>query len=324
MAMTEILVVLGALVAQEGTIPLRPAPSSALALDVAEAVGATVQKVALALDESISAMEGQALQAALLGTGLFELVEEAQASAVIDVRRIDANALLVTITDRAGKRLWVGRGNWPAQDHSQTDPEDAGPDAQTDEVRLEKVLAYRRHRLTVRPTAPTYLPTTPIGSGVGWAFNTSFDRAHGWRTGLGGVAPVLKGEDWEIVRGAAELISEEELALMVGDTALGSQIQQRGFWPRVLSGAGFGAGAVAGLGSGIWLYNQGRKQRSLGISLVTLGIASAAIAVVFPVAGHGHALTPTRAQEMCDQHNAQRRQELKLEPEDLVRFAGVD
>lgn len=298
-------------------------PATALSLDIAEAIGATVRSLAIAPDATLSADERATLTEALRKTGLFQLGEPV-AQATITVSRVDPEMLLVTVSAADGRRLWVGHSRWPSRVPDPTTAGSAVPSA--DEDLYGRVLAYRRGRLEVRQVVhESWAP--PLMFNADGAFY--LDRRPGWGTGYATMAPYPTfTPDWGIVRGGVDVLDETDLAKLLQDDGLMRSIQEARFWPRVWWGVGFGAVGVAGLGAGSWLTwfahgdnaNVRRDQRAVGVSLLTIGVASTVLALLFPTIGMGHTMSPSDAQARADGYNTQLRQSLGLRPDDLARF----
>ncbi len=282
----------------------RPAPPAAIALSVATAVGATVRALLIEPD-GLTDDESAALRQALARTGLFA-EGEAGAAATLAVRRIDPQAVLVTVTAADGQRLFVGEQSWPATTGTRLD----------DEVRHERRLRYARERLRLVPVAQDVSPAVPFLLGdLGPRYP---HEPLPWRFGLVGVPTRTAANDWLIMRGPAEVLSEDDLAVLLGDGDLQRRLADERFWPRVAWVAGFGGLAAAGIGSGAYLSGRSdRDTRTVGLSLITAGVVSAALALLFPVVGPHHVLDAGEAARLVDDHNERLRRDLELGPADL-------
>jgi hypothetical protein len=271
---------------------------------VATTVGATVQTLALDL-AGLDPEEAAALREALERTGLFSIVEAGQAT--LAVRRIDPNAVLLTVTDGGGQRLLINEQSWPIASATPVD----------EETRHRRRLQYSRERLRLMPVVQSLTPTLPVVFGdLGARYP---HEPVPWRFGLvGGVPTRTAPNDWVILRGPAEVLSEDDLAALLGDTALQRRLADERFWPRVAWVAGFGGLGLAGIGSGAWLSARSdRDSRTIGLSLVTVGVVSVALALLFPVVGPQHVLDAGETAQILDGYNERLRHELELSPTDL-------
>ena len=126
---------------------------------------------------------------------------------------------------------------------------------------------------------------------------------------------------WLILRGKAQVVDDSELAALLDDRDLMQRIEEERFWPRLWWGAGFGAAAVAGVTSGLFIaQSKDRDTKTIGISLITLGAISGVMALLFPSIGARHVLAADEAEALCDDYNAKLRTELDITPEQIERF----
>ena len=314
-----------------GERPVLP-PPTALALDLAEAVGATVHTFSLDPNSDLTPDEGMALSDAVHKTGLFEWVNSA-AQARLRVKRVDVNVLLVTVLAPDNRRLWVGRVTWPQATRPTEPPANARAltdQATTSEDVYKRVIIYQRQRLDVRPVSRELWAPPLLTSGDSAFY---LDRRPGWGMGyttLSPMPPTSLGGGWTIVRGGIEPLTDLEFAHYIEDEPLHRSIEAARFWPQLWWGVGFGAVGLSSLGVGTYLtsfaqaddFYAHRNNTAIGVSLITLGVASSVIALLFPTLADDHYLSTGDAQNRCDAHNAQLRQQLNLNPDDLVRFNG--
>jgi hypothetical protein len=315
--MTPLFLACSILAVPEPTAAVKLPPAMSLCLDVAEAVGARVQKLALVTDATITEVERAQIESALTKTGLFVLTEVTTATASLSVIRVDPSVLLATVAAADGTRLWVGRVGWegtPTASARAVAPE-PGP---LSEITYKGVLRYKRDRVRVVPVTKG-TTASPMVMG-GWS-SRWFGDPMPWGLGYGGGMPISDApNDWLLMRGAADVLDELDFAHLVEDPMLVNRIEEARFWPELLWALGFGAGAVAGVGSGIWLAGfEDRDTRAVGVSLVTLGAVAAVLALMFPAAGPTHVLSPPEAQEHADNYNERLRAELGLTADDLAR-----
>jgi hypothetical protein len=213
-------------------------PATALALEVARAVGATVTRIAVIPDDSLTTGERAAIDAAFARTELFLLVEPARAAAVVKIVRVDPTTLVATVTGAQGEALWTGRSAWPAEPAAAPRREriaTAGPAAEEERRLALEQFARQRLRVAVQAQShfglPAILGDDPSPTKL-WQGDPAA-RAARWGAGRphGGTA-VLR-EQWEIVRGTANLIADMELAELLDDRQLAERIEAARFWPRL-------------------------------------------------------------------------------------------
>ncbi|OGR09476.1 MAG: hypothetical protein A2341_01605 [Deltaproteobacteria bacterium RIFOXYB12_FULL_58_9] len=288
-------------------------PATRLAVKVAEAMGATVEKLAVDTDESVTTTEKEAAIGALTRTGLFRIVDNAEAVAALKLSRIDNNTMLAAATSSLGDRMWIGHVDWPAAaDSTARDPED-----DSFEETHKKLLIYHRERLRVVPIVRNIISPPFVDLASAQVLGTGLNNPSRWQLGYAGAVPISNApSDWAIMRGTAEVIDETELAKLLGNEALVTQIEDARYWPQVGWMGGFGAGALAGITSGIILAREDdRDLEAVGISLLTVGVACGIIAALFPLAGPRHVLEPLEAERLTDQFNEGLRHRLALSAE---------
>ena len=299
-------------------------PPTALALEIAEGVGATLKVLHLVADPSVSPDERGALEEALAKTGLFELTADAGA-AKLQLRRVD-DAILATVTSSTGERLWVGKRLWPTGEAPEPKAIPPSQAAEADEEIFARVAAYRRQRLSIKPIARTFW-RTPLVIGYG---------AHRWhRAGMGmsfgtSVGPLAETTttDWGIVRGKTQFLDELEFARLVDDSNLEKEISDHRFSSRLWWGGGFGLAALAGIGAGVGINNSvsssNRDMKTLGTSLIALGAVSGILALMFPRVGTDYIQSEDQAQIRIDRHNAEIRRDLGVSADDLKAVPRED
>ena len=315
-----LFIALAIIAADEPAPTVRLPPPTSLALDVAEAVAARVQKLALATDASISEAERADALAALTRTSLFTITDAPLATATLSLTRVDPEAVLATVTAADNNRLWVGRVHWPTLVPA---PESTGPAGTDGEAVYKGILRYKRDRIRVVPIAHSW---TPAVFGYEWFLpDRPYDPSL-WGAGYTPAMPVSTApNDWALMRGAADVIDELALAKLLEDEPLAKRIEEARFWPQLFWASGFGAGALAGVGTGIWLSGfKDRDTRAFGISLVTVGVVSAVLALMFQSAGPTHVLSEPEAQDRADDYNEALRAKLGLSGEDIARHLPGD
>ncbi len=306
--MSLLLVVLSAAASDER--PGEVAPPALLASAIAQALGPTHEKVALLAATDFDAEQLEAVRQAVGRTSLFTLVAREAASAVVTLQR-DRDAVTATLEGEARREL--ARVAWAAP---------AAPASTDAEQRYQLVRRYLRERLRIRPPSPGYaLSVPPIG------FEATFARPApvGPVFGFYGPAPLIAGHDWLIVRGTAEVLDDADLARLLGNERLVREIEDERYWPRLAWAIGFGSGAVAGITSGALLYDGDSRDRdTIAVSLITMGVASAALALLAPAMGSGHVLSPSEAERMVDEYDTSLRQRLGVSPDDLRLYGNGD
>ena len=325
------LLAAGGLLLSGTTTPL--APPVALALDLAEAVGASVSELRLDSDGSITDNELQALRSALEGTGLFTVASEAGVR--LHLRRVEAAWVLSSVVqelDGSERRLWVGRSAWP-ENSSSMEPEAserALESLPSSEEIYAKVRTYRRRRLSLRPITKTlWGPTLAVGiggyGGAGpWGHRPGYygHRAH-WQVGYQGPPvgiPLAMG--WGIAQGR-KFLDELVFARLIGDEELKREIEKQRASKRRRWLIGFGVGSAVGLGSGaglFWSDLGGRDVETLGLSLMSLGVLSAVLTAFTPWVGRSPIQTTDEAQRRIDAFNTDLRDRLDVSPEDLAAY----
>ena len=131
------------LLASEATPVPMTAPVT-LALDVAKAVGATVNRLGIDADPSVSADDLHEMTLALQGTKLFEIIAANEAKHVIHLRR-EGDTMHATLS-MGGEQVWIGNVNWPTPP---TDSESTTQSTETDTLR-ERLLRYQNQKISVR------------------------------------------------------------------------------------------------------------------------------------------------------------------------------
>lgn len=293
-----------------------PDPATQLTIDLAEAHGSTLRELALVADDSVQGYELAAAKKALEKTGLFVVVGIDVAQATIQLRRLSAGEILATLTARQGERLWVKAIKWPKE---------AGEKARLDEEeRFSRLRKYGRERLALRPVMQSPVGPSTIYYGGYQAPQGFADPSWGWGNGMMGGTPIQgqKAGDWVVVRGAADIVDEIELARMLGNRALEERVREARFKPKLWWGLGFGVGAVGGIASGLVLYDDkyNNDTRAIGFSLLGLGVASAIMALLTPTIGNGNKLTANETDELIADYNHGLREDLKLSPADTQKL----
>lgn len=287
-------------------------PASTLTIELAEAVGSRIKRLAVPLVDASTSEEHTRLVAAIERTGLFTVVVDQSQEATLELRRVSPTEVLVAVTGREGERLWVKGFAWLAGE--------TGAPTRTDDERYDLVKQYERRALAVRPIQRL---VGASGFAFAWGAPAPFgDPAWGYSTGMGAAVPVQPGQlvaDWAVVRGKVEQLDELDFARLLADETLVRRVEEGRFWPRLYWALGFGAGAVAGVGGGLVLRtNDDRDVRTIGYSVLTLGIASAILTVFAPAVGPEHVLPASEVEPLVDRFNAELRRELGLRPTDLA------
>lgn len=284
-------------------------PATALAIDIAEAVGARIAKLTVQGDASIVEDELALLRTALGRTGLFALVDPDQAQALVMVTRVDPAVVLASVSRPDGSRLWVGRSHWPRLDEPAVVPGN-------EDDRQAARLRYRRESLRTAPVVRGVAmpPMMQGGFGARWFGDP---RPWGWR--FDAAVPTSDAPtDWVIMRGTAETLDERAFAELLGNPALIARIDDAQFWPQLYWALGFGGGALAGAGTGAFLLSShDRDQRALGMSLVTVGAISALLAIMFPAAGPHHVMSVNEVEARIDDYNEVLRRRYGLSPSEV-------
>ena len=208
----------------------------------------------------------------------------------------------------------------------ETSPETVGSGetaaADDADARYRTILRFHRERLRVLPVTRAVLPS-PILMG---SFNSRwFGDPMPWGLGYGGGYSVSDApNDWVVVRGAAEVIDELDLARLLRDDALAERVEEARFWPPILWAAGFGTMAIATAGSGAWLArHDDRDLHAWGLSLVTVGAVSAVLALLFPMAEPTHVLSAAETELRTDDYNEKLRARLDLGPQEITAPADL-
>lgn len=299
-----------------------PAPATSLALQVARAVGATVSRIAVTTDDSVAPSERVAIDAAFGRAGLFVLVEPAKAAAIVEISRADAATVVTTVIGANGETLWTGRSAWPTERVAAPAPDGAAAAKQTTEEETRLRLAQfsqQRLRIAVLTQSHFGLPAL-LGDDPAPTKQWQGDpgaRAARWGAGRphGGTARVRR--EWSVVRGQGDLISEMELARLLENRQLAERIEKARFWPRLFWVGGFGLASSVGVTAGAYFVQSGNQDtRTVGVSMIAVGLVSGALALLYPTVGAGHVLEPTEAQRYCDQFNERLRKKLGLLPSD--------
>ena len=272
-------------------------PATRLALDLAEAMATRVEVLALQLSELTQAEE-EAIREALTRTRLFELSPTAPHT--LTIKRMSDESILVSLAETGGTRIWVSQLSWKT--------EQAQHDA------LARKQSYQRESVRVEAFNRASGVGFWLGTGLGHPIGSNSRRGH---VQVGGATPlILRPElDWRIVRGAATVIDELELAQLSGNTELEETIRstradrRRAWW------MGFGGASLVGLTAGSIINWQAGSDdapnlslKTLGTSLVLLGVAAGVTALFYPSVDKRHVLSAQQAQEVCDRFNRMLRQ----------------
>lgn len=210
-----------------------------------------------------------------------------------------------------------------AAEASQENPNELLPQLDS-EAKRRNILAYRRQHLHIEPITRQWAPVT--GLSLGGFYGAPWHRSR--FSGLGGwgwgwdwpMTTSISNEpnDWVIMRGKADVLTEKEFAEIIDSPGLVRAIEEARFWPRLAWGLGFGLGAVAGIGTGsLLMQSDSRDTRTTGASLITLGVVSGVLALFFPAMGKGHVLSPGEAENLVDLYNEDLRRNLGLRHQDL-------
>ncbi|MCK5690370.1 hypothetical protein KAI87_13920 [Myxococcota bacterium] len=190
------------------------------------------------------------------------------------------------------------------------------------EERYAHWLKYKRDRLQLRPVSEITPPNSFfMGAGVASTRHSRF----GMGFSSGGATLSTQPNNWVIIQGAAHVIDDIDLALMMNDKILAQKIEESRFWPKLSWALGFGTASVIGLGSGAYLLQSDKNdERNAGASLFALGITTGLVALFAPAIGGGHILEVREAEKMVDDYNEKLRRELKLSPHDLAKFGTIE
>ncbi|MBC7794407.1 MAG: hypothetical protein H7Z43_11945 [Clostridia bacterium] len=134
--------------------------------------------------------------------------------------------------------------------------------------------------------------------------------------------PVNKRTVWVVVRGAADVIDEVELAHLIGNENMAKRIQEKRSEPKLWWALGFGAGALGGLTSGFLLYDDKHSDdtRAIGFSLLGVGVASAIMLLLTPSIGNGNQLSEQETEDLVTSYNSGLRSKLELSPSDVRQY----
>ena len=274
-------------------------PATRLALELAETWGTRVDALNLAF-EKLSSADQAATTAAIAQTQLFALSRDAIHT--LTVRRIDPNSVLVVLAETSSpSRLWVSQFSWPT--------------AAAQEAKVAREQDYARRSVRIEAFNRATAVGVSLGARLGHPIGYTRRPSH---LQLAGATPlVLRPElDWRIIRGTATVIDELELAKLSGDGDLEEKINHTRAQRRRLWWLSFGSGALMGVTSGV-IINQragpptedNLSQRTLGTSLIALGVAAGITAMFYPSTDERHVMTAEQAQEVCDRVNRMLRQE---------------
>lgn len=195
-----------------------------------------------------------------------------------------------------------------------------------DAERLQRnQLRYRERQLRVEPVART-MTTYPCWLGdnmrlfhdgsTGALCNARQASRWGYSLPTGGSAVISR--NWTVVRGSAEQLDDLDLAVILENDRLIARVEEYRFWERLLWVTGFGVATVAGTTTGFWLLQRDDSDtRTIGVSLVMVGLVSGALALLFPTVGARHVFEASEAEALCGQYNATLRTTLDLRPEDV-------
>jgi hypothetical protein len=323
--MTTLFVVV-ALAGSHADLP----PARTLARDIAVAVGATVHKIAIATDTNLTAAERATVVAALVHSELFLLVDPVEATAAVELARTDPATVVARIVARDGEVLWSGRTAWPA---AAAAAEPRATETTAGAAVAEEVIRQReqseQQQLRVMPLVrqqtrlPALLGDDPAASKQ-WQGDPAA-RAARWGTGMPYGATARVHDDWSIVRGSGETLTEMQLAQALENRRLAERIETTRFWPRLFWVGGFALGAAAGVTSGAYLVqSDARDTRTVGVSLIAAGLVSGALALLYPSVGAGHVLQRAEAERFCDEYNTRLREQLGLTESDVSQLAGKE
>lgn len=293
-----------------------PDGATQVAIELTSAEGSVVRTLTMYGDASVTPDEVIAMKRALERTGLFVLVgADGGAQATLELHRSSRAQMVAKLVGRDNEPLWSAAVDWPetARDAGATD----------DEEHYARITRYGRERLVVRPGLPGSPPPSTIYFG-GYSQPYGFaDPSWGWGNGMMGGTPINgKHEDWVIVRGAADIIDEIELARLIRNENMENRIREARNKPKLWWGIGFGAGAVAGLTSGFLLYGEDHSDdtRAIGFSLLGVGVASAIMLLLTPTIGNGHKLSEQETEDIVADYNRKLRTSLDLHPSEVRQY----
>ncbi len=202
--------------------------------------------------------------------------------------------------------------------------------AADDAERLQRnQLRYRERQLRVEPVVRT-MTASPCWLGDNSLLYLRFFResrsgalcnagqAARWGYSLPAGGSAVVSRNWTVVRGSAEQLDDLGLAVVLENDRLIARVKDYRTWERLLWVSGFGVAAAAVTTTGAWLMKRDDSDtRTIGVSLVMVGLVSGALALLFPTVGARHVFGASEAQALCDQYNATLRKELGLKPEDV-------
>lgn len=291
-----------------------PDGATQVVIELTGAAGSTVRTITMYGDATVSADEVSSLKGALERTGLFVLTSvEAGPQATLELHRSSPTQMVAALIGRDGTPIWSSAVDWPlAQTAVANDTEE----------HYGQVTKYGRERLIVRQGVLGAPPPSTIYFG-GYSQPSGFaDPSWGWGNGMMGGTPISKGSDWVVIRGAADVIDELELARLINNQNLENRIREARNKPKLWWGLGFGAGAIAGLTSGFLLYDSDNSDntRALGFSLLGVGVASAIMLLLTPTIGNGNKLTEQETESIVADYNRSLREKLQVTPSDVRQF----
>lgn len=292
-----------------------PDGATQVVIELTGAEGSVVRTITMYGDQSTSPEEVMELKRALERTGLFALVgADAGAQATLELHRSSATQMVASLVARDGVPIWSAAVDWPQ--------ETPKPPENDDEEHYGRVTRYGRERLIVRPGLPgSPAPSTIYFGGYSQPYGFA-DPSWGWGNGMMGGTPLSKHTDWVVVRGAADVVDELELARVVNNENLENRIREARNKPKLYWGIGFGAGAIAGLTSGFLLYGDKHSDdtRAVGFSLLGVGVASAIMLLLTPSIGNGNKLSEQETEDLVADYNRGLRAKLQLSPSEVRQY----
>lgn len=331
-------------------------PEQVLSTQVVANIGATVRALDVRAAAGVTAAEKDRLQTALLETGLFVLSSGQEADARLDLTRGGATMHLAVRRPNGTVWTelsvpWPAAGDPPPNARSISDRNERIRMYEQREMKLRWVndpvpvaswypgfygpwgYSFRGLHPAYRGWRPLYLGT-PYGLDPFWGYpvgGLGYWHPNLW---LGPPTPWLalerqqqrrqrRPKRWELTQGDAR-IDELAFAEITGDAELARRIENAQSSKRRWWAVGFGAVSAGLVGSGAYLHlgadgtsRERSNQKTIGTSLLALGVASAVLAALAPWVESGPVLSADEAEARAERYNATLRREFDLTRDDL-------
>jgi hypothetical protein len=293
-----------------------PSPARALAQDLARTLAATVPALSVRIDGSLTEKERNEVEQALRATGLF-IVGNSSSAWLVELHRPDWTSVEVSVA-RAG---YSKRVEWPgavAEVPSLAPTNDSGA---ADE-RRERVALYRSQELSLTARRKRWLSRDDLTH-----------RSQGMES-IYSNAPHLRGntkqrgsaDDWAVVRGSTDVLSDLEFAQLIGDaamedSALAQRTQMRWLWTLAFGGIGIAQTA----GAWFWFEGEDREDgRAIAIPIALVGMAITLVGVSLPFIADVPRSSISVAEQRIERYNAdlRRAEEAIRKTCETVRQAG--